>query len=61
MNAMFTEARLSLPPITFIFFDTKMMSKQTKERKEIQDEAISKEDFLDMFNSLVKIQNDMRK
>ena len=61
VNAMFTEARLSLPPITFIFFDTKMMSKQTKERKEIQDEAISKEDFLDMFNSLVKIQNDMRK
>ena len=39
-----------------------MTSKRTKEHKGIQDEAsLSKEDFLDMFNRLAKIENDMRK
>ena len=38
-----------------------MMSKRTKEHKDIQDEAISKDDFLDMFNRLTKIEMDMKK
>ena len=38
-----------------------MTSKRTKEHKDIQDEAISKEDFLDMFNRLTKIEMDMKK
>ena len=33
-----------------------MTSKRTKEHKDIQDEAISKEDFLDMFNRLTKLE-----
>ena len=37
------------------------MTSKRKEHKETQDEAISKEDFLDMFNRLAKIENDMRK
>ena len=37
------------------------MSKRTKEHKDVQDEAISKEDFLDMFNRLTKIEMDMKK
>ena len=36
------------------------MSKR-KEHKDTQDEAISKEDFLDMFNRLTKIETDMKK
>ena len=38
-----------------------MTSKQTKEHKDIQEEAISKEDFLDRFNHLTKIEMDMKK
>ena len=38
-----------------------MMSRQTKEHKDIQGEAISKEDLLDLFNHLTKMENDMRK
>ena len=38
-----------------------MTSKRLKEHKEIHDEVISKEDFLDVFNRLLKIENDMKK
>ena len=38
-----------------------MNSKRLKEIKEIHDEVISKNDFLDIFNGLVKIENDIKK
>ena len=37
-----------------------MASKQTKECKEINEETISKEEFLDVFNLLVKIESDIK-
>ena len=38
-----------------------MASKRIKEHTKINDEVISNEDFLDVFNHLVKIENDMKK
>ena len=38
-----------------------MTSKRTKEHKDIHDEAISKEEFLDMFNRVTKMEMDMKK
>ena len=38
-----------------------MTSKRLKEHKEIHEENFSKKDFLDIFNCLGKIENDMKK
>ena len=37
-----------------------MTSKWTKEHKDTQNEAMSKEDFFDLFNRLKKMESDMR-
>ena len=62
VNETSTDARLSFLSFSFFYIlNYTMASKRTKDHKEIHEETISKDNFLDVVNRLVKIDSEMRK